>query len=84
MIMQCSKVFKTYTELETELAENTKSSERQKTSFFRLEEIADFRKSALNKIITTQAIVEIKFRSSFMIYVRRLVNRFCLFDFIVL
>ena len=48
------KVYKTYIEFDTEQAENTKNSERQKTSFSKESiENADFYKFVFNKIMTT-------------------------------
>ena len=54
MIMQCVKVYKAYTDFDTELAENTKGSEGPKTSFPK-NSVAntDFYKPVLNKIMIT-------------------------------
>ena len=52
--MQCQEVYKTYIKFDTEQGENTKSSERQKTSFPKESvENVDPYQLVLNKIMTT-------------------------------
>ena len=54
MIIICYEVYEDYIELDTEQAENTKSPERQKTSFPKESvENADLYKPVSNKIMTT-------------------------------